>query len=58
MFEEYMTLSVSDITPAVMQKAKDTKFAEWCKDYASYFFLLLSSRIHLIKFIIYKNVIV
>ncbi|KAG2292597.1 hypothetical protein Bca52824_039266 [Brassica carinata] len=33
MFEEYMTLSVSDITPAVMQKAKDTKFAEWCKDY-------------------------
>ncbi|XP_048599975.1 uncharacterized protein LOC106374078 [Brassica napus] len=33
MFEEYMTLSVPDITPAAMQKAKDTKFAEWCKDY-------------------------
>ncbi|KAG2329617.1 hypothetical protein Bca52824_000797 [Brassica carinata] len=28
-----MTLSVPDITPAAMQKAKDTKFAEWCKDY-------------------------
>ncbi|KAH0926073.1 hypothetical protein HID58_018329 [Brassica napus] len=35
MFEEYMTLSVPDITPAAMQKAKDTKFAEWCKDYVS-----------------------
>ncbi|KAH0903679.1 hypothetical protein HID58_043182 [Brassica napus] len=33
MFEEYMTLSVPDITPAAKQKAKDTKFAEWCKDY-------------------------
>ncbi|KAF2574673.1 hypothetical protein F2Q70_00001972 [Brassica cretica] len=28
-----MTLSVPDITPAAMQKAKDTKFTEWCKDY-------------------------
>ncbi|KAH0904488.1 hypothetical protein HID58_043991 [Brassica napus] len=35
MFEEYMTLSVPDITPAAMQKAKDTKFAEWCKDYVT-----------------------
>ncbi|KAG2283341.1 hypothetical protein Bca52824_054561 [Brassica carinata] len=33
MFEEYMTLNVPDITPAAMQKAKDTKFADWCKDY-------------------------
>ncbi|XP_013624419.1 PREDICTED: uncharacterized protein LOC106330509 [Brassica oleracea var. oleracea] len=33
MFEEYMTLRVPDITLAAMQKAKDTKFAEWCKDY-------------------------
>ncbi|KAH0892509.1 hypothetical protein HID58_054938 [Brassica napus] len=28
MFEEYMTLSVPDITPAAMQKAKDTKFSD------------------------------
>ncbi|WZZ57410.1 hypothetical protein YC2023_057517 [Brassica napus] len=33
MFEEYMTLNVPDITPVAMQKAKDTKFADWCKDY-------------------------
>ncbi|KAH0939276.1 hypothetical protein HID58_006737, partial [Brassica napus] len=33
MFEEYMTRSIPEITPAAMQKAKDTKFAEWCKDY-------------------------
>ena len=58
MFEEYMTLSVPDITPAAMQKAKDTKFAEWCKDYVSYCFVLLSSTVHLIKFVIYNNVIV
>ena len=25
-----MTLSVPDITPAAMQKVKDTKFTEWC----------------------------
>ena len=53
-----MTLSVPDITPAAMQKAKDTKFTEWCKDYVSYCFVLLSSRTHLIKFVIYNNVIV
>ncbi|KAH0934509.1 LOW QUALITY PROTEIN: hypothetical protein HID58_011626 [Brassica napus] len=34
MFEEYMTLNVPDITPVAMQKAKDTKFADWCKDYS------------------------
>ncbi|KAH0875429.1 LOW QUALITY PROTEIN: hypothetical protein HID58_072791, partial [Brassica napus] len=33
MFEEYMTQSIPDITPVAMQKAKDTNFAEWCKDY-------------------------
>ncbi|KAG5397239.1 hypothetical protein IGI04_019053 [Brassica rapa subsp. trilocularis] len=33
MFEEYMTRSIPDITPVAMQKAKDTNFAEWCKDY-------------------------
>ncbi|KAH0903032.1 hypothetical protein HID58_042535 [Brassica napus] len=36
MFEEYMTLNIPDITPAAMQKAKDTKFADWCKDYINY----------------------
>ena len=40
MFEEYMTLNVPDITPVAMQKAKDTKFADWCKDYVSYYFVL------------------
>ncbi|KAH0899301.1 hypothetical protein HID58_048869 [Brassica napus] len=35
MFEEYMTLNVHDITPAAMQKAKDAKFADWCKDYVA-----------------------
>ncbi|XP_048632974.1 uncharacterized protein LOC125607181 [Brassica napus] len=40
MFEEYMTLNVPDITPVAMQKAKDTKFADWCKDYVSYCFIL------------------
>ncbi|KAG5401300.1 hypothetical protein IGI04_015907 [Brassica rapa subsp. trilocularis] len=33
MFEEYMPRSIPDITPVAMQKAKDTNFAEWCKDY-------------------------
>ncbi|KAG5406040.1 hypothetical protein IGI04_012159 [Brassica rapa subsp. trilocularis] len=37
MFEEYMTLNVPDITPVAMQKAKDTKFADWCKDYVTCF---------------------
>ncbi|KAH0903203.1 hypothetical protein HID58_042706 [Brassica napus] len=34
MFEEYMTLSVIDITQAAMQKAKDIKFADRCKEYS------------------------
>ncbi|KAL0807862.1 hypothetical protein Bca101_100354 [Brassica carinata] len=31
-----MTRSIPDITPVAMQKAKDTNFAEWCKDYVSF----------------------
>ena len=58
MFEEYMTLSIIDITQAAMQKAKDIKFADRCKEYVSYCFVLLSSTVHLIKFVIYNNVIV
>ncbi|KAH0874925.1 hypothetical protein HID58_072287, partial [Brassica napus] len=41
MFEEYMMRSIPDITPAAMQKAKDTKFAEWGKDYVSFYFYII-----------------